>query len=70
MAVFDCMLLNSFFTWNLSCEKIRNWHRIKRHEFYTWIAEAMLHMTDEKVQEMIAKKPEISVETHHKEMKI
>ena len=42
-AVMDCMLLNSLIAWNLSCDECRsNRRHLKRHEFYTWVAESMM----------------------------
>jgi len=47
-AVADCMLLNSLIAWNLSCSHpTRNQRRrLLRHEFYFWVAEAMLTYKD------------------------
>jgi len=47
-AVADCMLLNSLIAWNLSCShRTKNQRRrLQRHEFYHWIAEAMLNYSD------------------------
>ena len=47
LAVVDCMLLNSLVGWNLSSKEHRsNRRELKRHEFFTWVAEAMLTHKD------------------------
>jgi len=46
-AVLDCMLLNGLIAWNLSCSEHRSNRRpMKRHEFYTWVAECMMNYRD------------------------
>jgi len=47
LAVLDCMLLNALIAWNLSCSEHRSNRRpLKRHEFYTWVAECMMNYRD------------------------
>jgi len=48
MAVMDFMLLNSLIKWNMSVNENPDLHRSKfaRHDFYTWIAEALLQYED------------------------
>ena len=48
MAIMDFMLLNSLIKWNMSAEQNSDLHRCKfsRHDFYTWIAEALLQYED------------------------
>jgi len=46
-AIVDCMLLNSLIAWNISCSEHRSNRRpLKRHEFYTWVAECMMTYKD------------------------
>ena len=48
MATLDFMLLNSLIAWNMSVEEATDLHRAKfsRHDFYTWISEALLQCED------------------------
>jgi len=48
MAIMDFMLLNSLIKWNMSAKEKPELHRSKftRHDFYTWIAEALLQYED------------------------
>jgi len=48
MAIMDFMLLNSLIKWNMSAKERPDLHRCKfsRHDFYTWIAEALLQYED------------------------
>ena len=48
MAMMDFVLLNGLIAWNMSVEEQTELHRAKfaRHDFYTWIAEALLHCED------------------------
>jgi len=56
LAIIDCMLLNSLIAWNLGCEEYRSNRRpLKRHEFYTWVAEAMMTYRDPSI---IVRSPE------------
>jgi len=56
LAIIDCMLLNSLVAWNLGCEECRSNRRpLKRHEFHTWVAEAIVVHGDPSI---IARSPE------------
>jgi len=48
MAIMDFILLNSLIAWNMAVEEESQLHRQKfsRHDFYTWIAEELLHYQD------------------------
>ena len=51
MAVLDCMLLNSLIAWNIAAsDPDLKRIRMQRYEFYTWIAESLLHYKDRNVE--------------------
>ena len=47
-ALLDCMLLNAWLGWNISCQQIPNRWELPRHEFYTYVAERMLNFKDDR----------------------
>ena len=47
-ALLDCMLLNAWLGWNISCQQIPNRWELRRHEFYTYVAERMLNFKDDR----------------------
>ena len=42
MTVLDCMLLNGFQLWNMSCEKVPGRRKLKRHEYIQYVADSLL----------------------------
>ena len=50
LGIIDCMLLNSWIAWNASVEKMQRRtgrSKLKRHEYFSYIAESMLNYKDD-----------------------